>query len=94
MKVGLAIVDSARREPSDDGSGNQAGRRVEVTPNPDRNLIFPVHQELITKNGIWNQENLHFEQLVADRAYEFLFVFTPIRFKGATGSPGRPIAIR
>jgi kynurenine formamidase len=26
--------------------------------------------------------------------YEFLFVFTPIRFKGGTGSTGRPIAIR
>jgi kynurenine formamidase len=67
---------------------------LEVTPNPDPGLIFPVHQELITKNGIWNQENLHFEELVAERAWRFLFVFTPIRFKGATGSPGRPIAIR
>jgi hypothetical protein len=25
---------------------------------------------------------------------EPLFVFTPVRFKGATGSPGRPIAVR
>jgi hypothetical protein len=38
--------------------------------------------------------DLCFESLLADRAYEFLFVFTPLRFKGATGSPGRPIAIR
>ena len=37
------------------------------------------------------RENLHFEELLADRAYELLFVFTPVRFKGATGSPGRPI---
>jgi hypothetical protein len=35
-----------------------------------------------------------FEDLLADRAYEFLFVFTPLRLKGATGSPGRPLAIR
>ena len=27
---------------------------LEVTPNPDRILVFPVHQELITKSGIWN----------------------------------------
>jgi len=67
---------------------------LEVTPNPDPSLAYPVHGELIAKQGIWNQENLHFEELIADRAYEFLFVFTPIRFKGATGSPGRPIAIR
>lgn len=67
---------------------------LEVTPNPDPGLVFPVHQELITRNGIWNLENLHFEELLAERAYQFLFVFTPVRFKGATGSPGRPIAIR
>ena len=67
---------------------------LEVTPNTDPGLIFPVHQELITRNGIWNLENLHFEELLAEQTYQFLFVFTPVRFKGATGSPGRPIAIR
>lgn len=67
---------------------------TEVVPNPDPKLAFPVHQELITKNGIFNLENMTFEELHEDRAYEFLFVFTPIRFKGATGSPGRPIAVR
>ncbi len=88
LEVARWIVD---RRPSMVGSDSPG---LEVTPNPDGNQIFPVHQELITKNGIWNQENLHFEELVAERAYEFLFVFTPVRFKGATGSPGRPIAIR
>ncbi len=53
-----------------------------------------VHQNLIMKNGIFNQEFMTFEELIADQVQEFLFIFTPIRFKGATGSPGRPIAIR
>jgi kynurenine formamidase len=53
-----------------------------------------AHSELTMKNGIFNLEWMTFETLQADKAYEFLFVFTPIRFKGATGSPGRPIAIR
>ena len=66
----------------------------EVTPNPDPNLAFPVHTELVAKHGIWNLENMVFDELMADEVYEFMFVFTPIRFKGATGSPGRPIAIR
>jgi kynurenine formamidase len=34
------------------------------------------------------------EELAQDGGYQFLFVFTPIRFKGATGSPARPLAIR
>lgn len=67
---------------------------TEVQPSPDPQLAFPVHQELIMKNGIFNLENLALDELARDAAYEFLFVFTPVRFKGATGSPGRPLAIR
>ncbi|MFQ5684691.1 MAG: cyclase family protein [Candidatus Binatia bacterium] len=52
-----------------------------------------VHHELITQNGIFNLEFMNFEEILADDVHEFLFIFTPIRFKGATGSPGRPIAI-
>jgi kynurenine formamidase len=71
---------------------DQANTEVSPSPNPD--LVFPVHQELIMKNGIFNLENLTLDELAREKVYEFLFVFTPVRFKGATGSPGRPIAIR
>mgnify|MGYP001173138216 FL=1 len=68
---------------------------TEVVPGPDPKVAHPVHQELITKNGIFNLENMVFEELLADEgSYEFLFIFTPTRFVGGTGSPGRPIAIR
>jgi len=56
--------------------------------------VYDTHVELTMKNGIFNLEWMTFEGLPEDKAYEFLFIFTPIRFKGATGSPGRPIAIR
>ena len=72
--------------------GSDAGG-TEVAPS-DTTLSFPVHQELIMKNGIFNLENMHFEGLIADRVYEFLFVLTPLRLDGATGSPSRPLAIR
>ncbi len=32
-------------------------------------------------------------QLVADKADEFLFVWSPLKIKGGTGSPGNPIAL-
>lgn len=54
---------------------------------------FECHIKLQTKRGIWNIENLDLSQLVADKAYEFLFVWSPLKMKGATGSPGNPIAI-
>lgn len=66
----------------------------EVNPNPDTSQVFPVHQELMNKSGTYNIENMVLDELARDRVYEFLFIATPIRFKGGTGSPLRPIAIR
>lgn len=67
---------------------------VEVVPNPDASLAFPVHQLFIPRNGIYIFENLVTEELARDSAYEFAFMFAPLRLKGATGSPGNPLAIR
>jgi len=54
---------------------------------------FECHVKMQTKRGIWNLENLDLSQLVADKAYEFLFVWSPLKMKGATGSPGNPVAL-
>ena len=67
---------------------------VEVIPSQDPELAFPVHQELIARRGIYNIENLDLSVLAADKVYEFAFMFAPVKFKGATGSPGNPIAIK
>ena len=88
MEVGQWVVEKKAAMVGSDQSG------LEVGENPDPNLSIPVHQLLITQNGIWNLENLNFDPLIEADVYEFLFIFTPVRFKGATGSPGRPIAIK
>lgn len=54
---------------------------------------FECHIAMMTKRGIWNLENLQFTQLLADNVSEFLFVWSPLKMKGATGSPGNPVAI-
>jgi kynurenine formamidase len=66
---------------------------LEVVPfeTPD---IFPVHQELIPKNGTYILENMNTGPLAADRAYEFLFVLGPSRITGAVQAIINPIAIR
>ena len=38
------------------------------TPQP-----FECHIRMMAKNGIWNLENMDLSQLIADKAYEFLF---------------------
>jgi kynurenine formamidase len=67
---------------------------VEVMPNPDSSLSAPVHQLLIARNGIYLHENLITDALARDSGYEFAYMFAPLRLKGATGSPGNPIALR
>lgn len=67
---------------------------VEVMPNPNASLSAPVHQLLLARNGIYLHENVATEALARDAVYEFAYMFAPLRLKGATGSPGNPIAIR
>ena len=69
---------------------------VRSAPTPGRppDRPFPVHQLLLVRHGTYNIENLDLEELARDKAYEFAFIFAPLRLKGATGSPGNPIAVR
>lgn len=54
---------------------------------------FECHIRMQTQRGIWGMENLDLSTLIAEGVYEFLFVYAPLKIKGATGSPGNPVAI-
>ena len=66
---------------------------VEVVPNPNAKLAFPVHQEFIVKNGVFIHENLASERLAEAGVYEFAYIYSPVPIVGATGSPGAPLAV-
>ncbi len=66
---------------------------VEAVPGENADKPFECHLQMQTRRGIWNLENLDLSQLVEDKAYEFLFVWSPLKMKGATGSPGNPMAL-
>jgi kynurenine formamidase len=51
------------------------------------------HVYLLPQKGIYIMENLNLEQLAVDRCHEFAFVGIALKFKGATGSPFRPLAL-
>ena len=80
----------AQQNPMLVGSDNWA---VEVIPNPDPLLDFPVHQILLVVNGIHIMESLKLDLLAAKRMNEFALVVEPLKLKGATGSTVAPIAI-
>lgn len=54
---------------------------------------LPAHKTLIFEHGIYIMEALDLEVLSSNSCYEFLFVALPLKLRGATGSPIRPIAI-
>ena len=58
---------------------------------PDAGM--PVHVHLLAEQGIHIVECLNLEELAAARVYEFLFVAAPLKIRGATGSPIRPMAV-
>ena len=54
---------------------------------------LPVHALFLTKKGILIVEHLRLEELAAASASEFLFLCLPLKLKGSSGSPVRPIAV-
>jgi kynurenine formamidase len=56
--------------------------------------IFEVHQILIPLNGIHILENVNTEEMVRDKAWEFLFTLGAARITGGVQSIVNPIAIR
>jgi kynurenine formamidase len=54
---------------------------------------LPCHVVLIYEAGIYIVENLNLEGLAAAGRHEFLFVCLPMRLRGVTGSPVRPVAL-
>jgi kynurenine formamidase len=75
------------------GADNMAFDLISDVRDPELNATLPGHVLLLVRAGIPILENLNLEELAAAKVYEFLFVCLPLKMRGATGSPVRPIAI-
>lgn len=62
------------------------------TEDPDLGPL-PAHTVLIIRNGIFIIENLYLEDLAEAAISEFLFVCVPLKMRGVTASPVRPLAL-
>jgi kynurenine formamidase len=62
---------------------------VEVRPDPNS----PVHVHMLVEKGIHLLELANLEEMSQRKLYEFLFVALPLKIRGGTGSPVRPVAI-
>ena len=80
----------ADRRPAIIGSDSWA---LEVLGNPVVQAAFPVHQELLVKNGIRIGEGIITDELAEDGVHEFVYVTTPQYAKGATAGNAPPAAL-
>jgi kynurenine formamidase len=58
----------------------------------DDNWI-PVHSFLLAQRGVPIIEVAYLEELARDRVYEFAFVAGPLKLRGASAAPFRPVAL-
>jgi kynurenine formamidase len=61
--------------------------------DPELGVTLPGHVLLLVRAGIPIIENLNLEELAVARVHEFGFICLPLKMRGATGSPVRPIAL-
>ena len=67
---------------------------LEAVPAEKSDEVFPVHPELLAKNGVYILENMDTAALAADGVHEFLFVLGQPRFVGSVQAVINPVAIR
>jgi kynurenine formamidase len=66
---------------------------VESFPSKDPDNFVPLHTYLFAERGVSILEALWLEDLAKDQVYEFLFIASPLKIRGGTASPIRPLAI-
>jgi hypothetical protein len=66
---------------------------LEVEPSVVAGDPMPVHVACLVRHGVHILEFAYLEELAADRRYEFAFVCSCPRVRGATAALARPLAL-
>jgi kynurenine formamidase len=65
---------------------------VEVGPSQHEDNWLPGHSHFLAEAGVPMIELVNLEELSKDGLHEFCLVLAPIKLRGATGAPVRPLA--
>ncbi|HEV7726500.1 MAG: cyclase family protein [Modestobacter sp.] len=66
---------------------------VEVGPSQHEDNWLPGHCHFLAESGVPMIELVNLEELARDGVHEFCLIAAPIRLRGATGAPLRPLAM-
>ena len=73
------------------GADNMAVEVLPGTKHPE--IMMPVHQHCLAEAGVHLIENMLMDEVIAAGITEFCLVMLPVKLKGATGCPVRPVAM-
>ncbi|MEC9100997.1 MAG: cyclase family protein [Pseudomonadota bacterium] len=73
------------------GADNMAVEVLPGTNHPD--IMMPVHQHCLAEAGVHLIENLALSEISVRAISEFCLIMLPVKLKGATGCPIRPVAV-
>ena len=74
------------------GADNMAFDTTE-SYDAEMDVTLPAHVIFLVRAGIPIIENLYLEELAEAGVHEFAFICLPLKMRGVTGSPVRPIAL-
>ncbi|PWL31673.1 cyclase family protein [uncultured Roseivirga sp.] len=66
---------------------------LEAFPTERADNWVPVHTYLLAEKGMMFIEQMNLESLAEDRVFEFAFIASSLKLRGASGAPMRPIAL-
>lgn len=89
-QVVLVALDNPFTDPVSEGQLQGKGAPPEGAPE---GLPFAIHHHNLTQAGIYNIQNIRLSELAQDRVWTSCTMILPLRSKGGSGSPVRPIAV-
>jgi hypothetical protein len=85
-------------------AGGRRGRRRRLRPRSDTiaferlapgegHALLPAHRHLLVEAGVYIIEALDLDALGGSGVRVFVFILSPLKLVGGTGSPVRPLAV-
>jgi kynurenine formamidase len=89
-RIVLVALDNPFTDPVNEGALRGEAGPPEGTPE---GLPFVIHHFNLVEAGIHQIQNAKLDELAADRVWTSCTMILPLRSRGASGSPVRPVAI-
>ncbi|HNP35244.1 MAG TPA: cyclase family protein [Woeseiaceae bacterium] len=86
----LVALDNPFTDPVNEG---QLAGKADAPEGTPEGLPFAIHHQNLANSGIYQIQNMKLDELAKDKVWTSCTMILPLRSKGNSGSPIRPVAI-